>query len=145
MNDTLTLATDKLVVVLKKGLEVGPALNAVAHMAACLGAQADTDTRARMSFLEYRDKGGGVHPVSGLSLVVLAAKNSNQIRTARAAALEARVLTVDFTQSMTGDTSVEQMQRTSEIPETELDYWGLAMFGASQVLNPITKKFSLWR
>jgi hypothetical protein len=139
------LTTYKFAVVLKRSLEAGPALNAAAHMTACLVDRADETTRAQMSFLDYQDRDGNCHPVSGLSLIVLSAKNSNQIRAARVAARKAEVLCVDFTQSMTGGTFVEQMERTSQFAESELDYWGLAFFGPKQTVDPLTRKFSLWR
>ena len=137
--------THKFVVVLKKSLEAGPALNAAAHMTACLVHSADETTRRHMTFLDYQDQDGNSHHVSGLSLIVLSARNSNQIRAARAAAHHAGLLCVDFSQSMTGDTHVEQMQRTSGIPEAELDYWGLALFGPTEAVDTLTRKFSLWR
>lgn len=98
-----------------------------------------------MSFVDYEDADGGIHPVSALSLVVLSAKNSNQIRTARLEAINTGLPYVDFTESMTKDTFVEQMARTKELREEELDYWGLCIFGRKELIDPITKKFSLWR
>lgn len=144
MVDT-TSNTHKLVVVLAKSLEPGPGLNAAAHMAAALVATADEARRSEMLFLDYTDADGNIHPVSGLSLVVLRARNSNQIRTARAAAQEKGLLQVDFTASMTGDTYREQMERTLQLPEEELDYWGLGLFGPVGEVNEVTGKFSLWR
>lgn len=137
--------THKFVIVLNKKVELGPALNACAHMAATLVARADDDTRKHMSFVDYEDADGGIHPVSALSLVVLSAKNSNQIRTARLEAINTGLPYVDFTESMTKDTFVEQMARTKELREEELDYWGLCIFGRKELIDPITKKFSLWR
>ena len=52
---------------------------------------------------------------------------------------------MDFTQSMTGGSFVEQMERTGQFAEAELDYWGLAVFGPKQAVDPLTRKFSLWR
>jgi len=98
-----------------------------------------------MSFVGYLDADGNVHPVSALPLVVLSAKNSNQIRTARLAALRTGLPYADFTETMTRDTFVEQMDRTRVTREQDLDYWGLCMFSLKDVLDPITRKFSLWR
>jgi hypothetical protein len=98
-----------------------------------------------MSFVEYLDADGNVHPVSALPLVVLSAKNSNQIRTAGLAAIRTCLPYADFTETMTRDTFVEQMDRTRVTREQDLDYWGLCMFGLKDVLDPITRKFSLWR
>ena len=61
-----------------------------------------------MTFVDCVDGSDIVHPVSARSLIVLSAKNSNQIRTARNLAAEAGVLHEDFTESMTRDTYVER-------------------------------------
>jgi len=29
--------------------------------------------------------------------------------------------------------------------QEDLDYWGLCMFGPREIIDPITRKFSLWR
>ena len=143
-NDTET-PNYKFVVLLNKKLEPGVVLNATAHMVAALMEKATDADLANMKFLDYEDADGQVHPVSGLSLIVLRADNSNKIRTARERAKESNILSVDFTESMTGDTYVEQMQRTSSLPESELNYYGICMFGVKQQIDAITAKFSLWR
>ena len=135
----------RLAIVLLRTLEMGVALNAASHMAACLVSRATPDQLQKMSFTDYKDADGQSHPVSALSLVVLQARNSSQIRAARIAAVQEELLHVDFLESMTKDTYIEQMARTFLIPEAELDYWGLALFGPSDVLRSVTHKFSLWR
>jgi hypothetical protein len=135
----------KFVVLLNKKLDAGVALNAAAHMVASLMAQTAATEKANMRFLDYVDADGQVHPVSGLSLIVLRADNSNKIRTARQRAIEEDILFVDFTESMTGDTWVEQMQRTKSLAESELNYYGICMFGEKDVIDSITSRFSLWR
>ncbi|MEV4174078.1 DUF2000 domain-containing protein [Nonomuraea sp. NPDC049709] len=140
-----SVTTHKFVIVLSKKVEPGAALNACAHMAACLTARADAELQSQMAFVDYKDVDGNVHPVSALSLIVLSAKNGNQIRTARLEAINTGVFCVDFTESMTKDTYVEQMERTAKLKDEELDYWGLAMFGPKEALDPITRRFSLWR
>lgn len=136
--------THKFVVVLNKKVEIGNAMNAASHMVACLMNQASDGEKKEMFFVDYEDADGNIHPVSGLSLIVLKAKNSNQIRNARTQAMNSNTLFVDFTESMTKDTYVEQMERTKQINEIDLDYWGICMFGPKDILDPITKKFSLW-
>jgi hypothetical protein len=86
-------------------------------MTATLVARAVDETRRHMSFVDYTDADGNAHPVSALSLVVLSARNSSQLRTAR----------------------------TQATREEDLDYWGLGVFGPRQAVDPITRKFSLWR
>jgi hypothetical protein len=145
----MSLATDlpcyKFVVVLNKKLDPGVVLNATAHMVAALMASSGHADQKNMKFLEYHDADGQVHPVSGLSLIVLRADNSNKIRAARQRAIESNILYVDFTESMTGDTYIEQMQRTKDQAESGLNYYGLCMFGDKQQIDAITSRFSLWR
>lgn len=136
--------THKFAVILSKKIEPGRALNAASHMIAALVANASPDMRNQMLFLNYEDANGGLHPTSGLSLVVLKADNSNKIRTARAAVIEAHLPFTDFLESMTQDSYVEQMARTKTLTEEALEYWGLAVFGPKEAIDPITRKFSLW-
>jgi Protein of unknown function (DUF2000) len=137
--------THKFAVVLNKKIEPGTALNACAHMTATLVARADSETRKHMSFVEYLDADSNIHPVSALSLVVLRARNSNQVGTARIEAIKAGLPYADFTESITKDSFVEQMDRTRALREEDLDYWGICIFGLKEVVDPITRKFSLWR
>lgn len=135
----------KFVVVLSKKLEVGVALNAASHMVAALMEKANTAEREQMKFMNYIDGSSEEHLVSGLSLIVLRAENSNKIRQARGLAIASAILHVDFTESMTGGTYIEQMERTKSLSESELNYYGLCMFGNKQAIDEITSKFSLWR
>jgi len=107
-------ATHKFAVVLNKKIPPAAALNACAHMTATLVARADDETRRHMSFVDYTDADGNAHPVSALSLVVLSARNSSQLRTARLEAIRAGLSHADFTETMTQDTFVEQMARTHD-------------------------------
>jgi len=137
----------KFVVALKDGLPAGVALNAAAHLALGLRekAQACPDLVERMAFIAYEDAAGGRHePISALSLVVLTGRPSH-LRRLRAEAAEAGLLHVDFTATMTGDTYAEQLERTKATAEEELDYYGVALFGSRDVVDPLTRRLSLWR
>jgi hypothetical protein len=43
------------------------------------------------------------------------------------------------------DTHVEQMERTRATAKADLDYWGICLFGRKEEVDPITRRFSLWR
>lgn len=135
----------KFVVILNKKVPAGAILNATAHMAAALVNKAAESQRKQMEFIDYYDADSGIHPISACSLIVLQADNSNKIRQARDLAQKGEVIFVDFIETMTQDTYIEQMTKTSSLKEVELEYWGLAIFGTYEDLGPITKKFSLWR
>jgi hypothetical protein len=135
----------KFVVVLNKKLDAGVALNAASHMTAALVNKAPTDLREQMQFVDYHDKDGNPHPVSSLSLIVLRADNSNKVRQAKLAAQHQGILFVDFVESMTGGSHIEQIERTGALADEDLNYYGLCMFGPKEALDPITAKFSLWK
>ncbi|MDM8540476.1 DUF2000 domain-containing protein [Desulfococcaceae bacterium HSG9] len=135
----------KIVVVLNKKIEVPRLINACAHITACLAATVSEEERKNMLFVEYVDADGGKHPISALSLVVLKARNSNQIRKVRNEAIGMQLPFVDFTETMTQATYAEQMERTKEVKETDLDYWGIGLFGKKVTVDSITGKLSLWR
>src|SRR5262249_60358127 len=104
--------TNHTVVHLNKKIHTAISLNACAHMTATLVACDDDQTRMNMSFVDYIDADGNAHPVSALSLVILSAKNANQLRAARREAIRAGLPIADFTETMTKGTFMEQMART---------------------------------
>ncbi|WP_457033079.1 DUF2000 domain-containing protein [Kitasatospora sp. P5_F3] len=138
----------KFAVVLKAKLPTGVALNAVAHSTLGLAAAAAANSpelAGKMSFLDFRDADGSSHgPVSGLSLIVLEGRAAG-LRRFRGEALAAGLLVNDFTSAMTGDTFAEQLVRMAGTTEEEIEYYAVAAFGRRDELDPLTKKFSLWK
>lgn len=99
-----------------------------------------------MQFLDYKDKSGGTHPgISHFPFIVLAADNSNKIRAARNGAVTRGIPFTDFTSTMTVGTSQEQLNATEESREEELEYYGVCMFGKTDLLKEFTGKFSLFK
>lgn len=134
----------RFIAILNKKIEIGKLMNAMGHMTA--GLAGGFGKGDEMCFLQYKDKDGGKHPnISHFPFIVLAADNSNQIRTVRNEALSGNILFTDFTSTMTVGTSAEQVQRTSETPEAGLEYYGICLFGPTDVLREFTKKFSLFK
>ena len=135
----------KVVVVLNEKIDQGRLMNAAAHLALGFGASRDERSRTDLHLLEFVDGSGGVHPnISALSLIVLKA-NSSQLRTLRERALAAGVPCSSFTSSMTEGTYADQMDRTRATPTEHLTFYGLLLFGAREELDPLTRKFSLFR
>ncbi len=137
-------STHKFVAVLNKKVEIGRLMNALAHMSA--GFSALYADKTDLKFDNYFDKDGGMHPsLSDNPFIILAADNSNQIRTLRNALKEENILFNDFTSTMVEGTAQEQKERTGKTPELDLEYWGICTFGEIEKLSTLTKKFSLWR
>jgi hypothetical protein len=123
----------------------GVAMNVIAHLSAGLVGSAPTALREKMAFIDFKDKDNGLHPsISALSLIVLRGKNGEIARLKSEAILQ-QVHFIDFLESMRGDTYQEQLERTAATAGPGLIYYGIILFGTKDALNPLTKKFSIWR
>lgn len=117
-------------------------MNALGHMT--VGLAGGNNLSQDMCFLPYEDKDGGKHPtISHFPFIVLKADNSNQIRTVRNGAIQRGIPFSDFTSTMTVGTSAEQVSATQNTPELEPEYYGICLFGETDILRELTKKFSL--
>lgn len=136
--------TYKFVAVVNKDLEIGKALNAIAHSCAGLVDLATDELREKMSFIDFEDGDGYVHKnISGLSLIVLRGKNG-EIKKLRKSFVEQDILFTDFIETMTGDTYKEQLDKTKDTKEEDMKYYCLVAFGEKEIIDPLTRKFSLW-
>ncbi|OIP96973.1 hypothetical protein AUK40_04240 [Candidatus Wirthbacteria bacterium CG2_30_54_11] len=145
MNDQLPDENScRFTAVLNRKVPVGNLLNALGHMTAGLaGGYRKADD---LWFLKYEDADGGLHPyISHFPFIVLEADNSNQIRAVRQQAVAQGISFTDFTSTMTIGTSAEQLQATKSTPEAGLEYYGICLFGPTDQIKALTKKFSLFR
>lgn len=138
----------KFVAVLNRNIPIPQLLNALGHMTAGLVSQR-SGTEA-MCFLRYEDADGGIHPaISRWPFIVLAAKNSGQIRRLREelrrSVVEGLVIYNDFVETMIGVSAEDQLRQTKGARETDLEFYGAVTFGPAGVLDPVTKRFSLFR
>ena len=133
---------NKLVAVLNKRIEPGKVMNALAHM--CIGLGAVIGEK-ELRLTNYRDADGGSHPyISEIPFIILC-ENPNKIRTLRQNALAKNVLFNDFTDTMTVGTYQEQIERTAQVNDSDLIYYGIVLFGDWDVVTELTRKCSLWR
>jgi lysyl-tRNA synthetase class 2 len=134
----------KFVVVVNKKIPTNKLFNAVSHITA--GISGGSGKQDQMHFLEYEDADGNKHPyISHFPFIVLSADNSNQLRTLRQKATEQNLLHNDFTSTMTMGSSKDQIKATANTKESDLDYFAVCLFGPTNKLNTITKKFSLYK
>jgi hypothetical protein len=134
--------THKLVAVMNEKIEPGVVMNALAHM--CIGFGADLG-KEPLRLSRYEDADGNEHRhISEMPFMILKA-NSNKIRALRLACLEAGIDFVDFTDTMTVGTYVEQIERTKQTKEEALIYYGIVLFGPWDKVSELTRKFSLWK
>jgi hypothetical protein len=133
---------NKLVAVMNEKIEPGVIMNALAHM--CIGFGSDIG-KDPLRLSNYIDADGGSHPnISEMPFMILKA-NSNKIRALRLAAQETGIQCVDFTDTMTVGTYIEQIERTKQTKEADLVYYGIVLFGDWTKVSELTRKFSLWK
>jgi hypothetical protein len=134
----------RVVVLLNKALAPGVALNAIAHLGMAIANVIGDEGRTQLKFLDFSDADGGIHPsISARSLIVLRGKSS-ELRKLRREARTAGLATVDFTNSMTGGTYRDQLERTFAAKDDDLEYFGVAVFGPTEMTTPLTRRHSLW-
>lgn len=134
----------KFVAVLNRKTELPKLVNALGHVSAGLTSQHHDP--AEMKFLTYMDADGGRHPgVSHYPFIVLAARNGNQIRMLRQGAIDAGITYCDFVDTMLGTSASDQMRRTKETREEALAYLAIVLFGSAAQVDPLTRRFSLFK
>lgn len=134
--------SNKLVAVLNKSIETGKVMNALAHMCIGLGSAIGKD-ELRLS--DYKDADGGSHPfISEIPFIILA-ENSNKIRRLRNEAIANAIIFNDFTDTMTVGTYKDQIERTLQVNDEQLIYYGIVLFGDWDKVTELTRKCSLWK
>ncbi len=123
-------------------IEPGIIMNALAHM--CIGFGSEVG-KEPLRLSNYIDADEGSHPhISEMPFMILKA-NSNKIRGLRLAAQERGIRFVNFTNTMTIGTYVEQLERMKQTKEADLIYYGIVLFGDWEIVSELTRKFSLWK
>ncbi len=131
----------KLVAIINKKVDAGIAMNALAHMAIGLGAQLDNTI---LKLNNYQDKDLNIYPnISQMPFIILKGK-SGEIRKSIQKAKQENIQYSIFTDTMTGGTYQQQLDKTLETTEEELTYYGAIFFGSWNIVSEITKKFSLY-
>ena len=134
---------NKLVAVVNKQIEMGVAMNALAHM--CLGFGAHMGP-SEMHLMDYENAEGFIYPnISKMPFIILREKNSNKIANLLMKAKEAGIQYSVFTNTMTKGTWEDQKARTLTTKQEEIIFYGIVLFGPKEIVTEMTKKLSLWR
>jgi hypothetical protein len=144
MDDSDDMSDLKIVTVLSSDLDAGTALNVVGHLGVCLGAFADGRLMGRPTLLDASDvahRGVAQHP-----FIVLKAKPGHVRKTVELARDEPDLFLADYPRPML--TTADDDELYAELltaEEADLDYLGCLLYGPADVIDPLCRRFSLWR
>ena len=134
----------KFVAVLNRRHTVARVLNGLCHATAGLAAKVIDQEEA--DFLPYVNDADAFQAfISRYPFIVLEAKNGNQLATLRKAAVDNDLPVNVFISAMIGRSAEEQIANTKAAAGDALDYMAVVLFGDAAVVDPLTKKFSLFK
>lgn len=133
----------KFVAVINRRHTLAVILNALAHAAYGMSGKG----ASLGNLLEYKNTATGfVAKIDEHPFIILEAKNSTQVQAVMARAMELPSLSYNvFTTSMLATSADAQLKATLDSTEESLDFVLAVLFGTREDLEPITKRFSLFR
>jgi hypothetical protein len=141
-----TTATHKFTIILNEKSPIGKLLSATGQLAMSLYDNATPEQRISMSFVPLVNPNGShLITVSICSFVVLKG-NANQLLTLYAKARELGLLSAIFTNTMSFNGIEEDLIfKTANTPLDQVEPYGVSLFGQIEEVNPLTKKFSIFK
>lgn len=133
----------KFVIVVNRQHAIPTILNALAHAVQGMSGKKGGPG----NLLDYRNTATGFEAkIDEYPFIVLEAKNSLQVQTAVTRAMNDANLSYNvFTTSMLASSAEAQLQATLDAVDENLDFVLAVLFGAREDVDPITKKFSLFK
>lgn len=124
-----------ILAVINSGKPFGVAANAVAH--ASLGLASRLSAEGNPLPTKERKEGSTVHPPVVDVPIEIKLADEETLRKYRASAKSKGLQVVDFTQTMTGDTYVEQLEKTKAASEVDLEYYCILIAGDDEELKKL--------
>ncbi|EPA8651989.1 DUF2000 domain-containing protein [Photobacterium damselae] len=136
-------ADKRFVAILNKKMDLGRTLNVLGHISVGLSNLLDPNDAI---YIDYCDLDNNHYKnICHYPFIVLKADNSNKIRKLKELAESKEVKFTVFTHTMIDGGSEIQQSRTKQTSESELNYLGICLFGDTDVIKNLTKKFSLYK
>ena len=140
-------ATHKFVIVLNEKSPIGKLLSAAGQLAMSLYCNATEEQRANASFIPFfSPSGDNLITVSTCSFIVLKGTANQLITLYSQAATKPNLSSAIFTSTMSFNGIEEDLlQKTAITPLDQVEPYGVGVFGPIEELNPLTKKFSIFK
>jgi len=134
----------KFVAVLNRKHPLPRVLNGLCHATAGLAGK--IVDRAQAEFIPYANDADAFEAfISRYPFIVLEAKNGNQLATLRKTAVASGLPVNVFISAMIGRSAEEQIIASKAATGEALDYMVVVLFGDAATVDPLTKKFSLFK
>ncbi len=135
--------TKRLIIVVRKDLLPWQAANAISHIAAYIGKKLGDTLTTGDSFMS---QDGKTYPRnSQYPFIIKSAHSSEQLRTLLEKVREENVLHLAFIREMIDTTSDKEIVALlAGKPDAEIELLGIGVFGPSEEVNTLTKKFGLF-
>lgn len=139
-------ATHKFVIVLNEKAPIGKVLSATGQLGMSLLKRSTQEQQANMNFTPLLNPtGDNLISVSTCSFVVLKGTNG-QLLTLYTKTRESGILSAVFTSTMSFNGIEEDLiAKTANTPLENVEFYGVGLFGAIEVVAPLTKKFSFFK
>jgi hypothetical protein len=135
--------THKFVVAMNRKYQADQLLSALGHVSA--GMAANAERKEAMDFVTYRDADGGTYPnISAWPFIVLKG-NGGALKRLRSELIDHGIDYACYLDTMISGGSDAQRQATNDRKSEDIKILAIAMFGDAEQIDPLTKKFSLWR
>lgn len=132
----------KFVIVMNKKAGAAQLMNAVAHLA--LGMSRRELPEAGSWYYDYTGPDDRSYAMISHWPVIVLKGNGNQLKTLYEQARELGLSCQTFVDAMLGASAEEQMRQTRERPADSVEVLAVMLFGDSETLRGLTKKFSLY-
>ncbi len=141
-----TTATHKFIIILNEKAPPEKLLSATGQTAMSLYWNATKEQQVNMSFVPFLGpSGSNLITVSTCSFVVLKS-TANQLLTLFAKTTEQNLLSAIFTSTMSFNGIEEDLiLKTASTPLDQTGPYGVGIFGSINEINPLTKKFSIFK
>jgi len=131
----------KLYIIVNRNMDASVLMNAAGHLAA--GIMQKTED---CIFHDYPNNAAGLTAcLSHFPVVILQAKNSNQLYSTILKCKDACLIYNFFCSTMLGQSTEQQIEATKNADPGALEFIAIAIFGDTEVMQPITRKFSVYK